>query len=286
MISHFLTFEPGKFQKEVNKFCNFVKTLKSSNLRLKFLKAFAMKRPYILLSAALLLFSLVSCSAYRNSATTPDDVYYSPGNPVAVTGNGDNSDYYNTPNENYVKMRVQDPDRWSYFDNYNYDYYGGMYSPYGYGSGIGLSLGYGTGFYDPMMYGGAMMYGGFGYYSPMSYYNSYYAWNSFYNPYYGSVVVVNGKNYNSPSYTRLSNFNPSAYQNNYYNTRPNSHFYNSNATRNYYNNNNFNRYNNNRPNNYSNPSPMRSSPSNFSSGGGLGGGGGAMRGGGFSRPGR
>ncbi len=122
MISHFLTFDPGKFQKEVNKFCNFVKTLKSSNLRLKFLKAFAMKRPYIFVSAALLLFSLVSCSASRNSATTPDDVYYSPAKsgcklPVTETNN---SDYYSTPNENYVKMRVQDPDKWSYFDNYNY----------------------------------------------------------------------------------------------------------------------------------------------------------------------
>ncbi len=34
---------------------------------------------------------------------------------------------------------------------------------------------------------------------PMSYYNSYYAWNSFYNPYYGGVVIVNGKNTTTPS---------------------------------------------------------------------------------------
>ena len=101
-------------------------------------------------------------------------------------------------------MRVQNPDKWSYFDDYNYDYYGRLF-PLWYSSGIGLSIGFGTGFYSPY-------YGGFGYYSPMSYYNSYYAWNSFYNPYYGGVVIVNGKNTTTPSYTRMSNFNPSAYQ--------------------------------------------------------------------------
>ena len=50
--------------------------------------------------------------------------------PAAITQNN-NSDYYSTPNENYVKMRVQNPDKWSYFDDYNYDYYGSGYSPYG-----------------------------------------------------------------------------------------------------------------------------------------------------------
>jgi hypothetical protein len=246
-----------------------------------------MKRPYIYLIAALILFSLNSCSVYRNSPT-PDDVYYSPGKPAdqAAASQGNNSDYYSTPNENYVKMRVQNPDRWSYFDDYNYDYYGNGYSPYG-GSGIGLSVGFSSGYYSPY-------YGGFGYYSPMSYYNSYYAWNNFYNPYYGGVVVINGKNSTTPSYTRMSNFNPSAYQGNYYNTRPGSHVSNTGSFRNAQNyntntNSNFNRSSNSRPsNNNSNySSPMRSSsPSNFSSGGSSGGGGGSSSGGGFSRPGR
>ena len=230
--------------------------------------------------------ALTGCSVYRNSPT-PDDVYYAPGAPVeetAASPRNNGTGYYSTPNDNYVKMRVQDPNRWSYFDDYNYDYYGG-YSPYGYSSSFGISMSFGTGYYSPW-------YGGFGYYSPMSYYNSYYAWNNFYNPYYHSVIVVNGKNYNTPSYTRMSNFNPSAYHGNYYNTRPvnTSHYtspYSSNVrnTPSYYNthsNSNFNRSTNNRPT-YSSPA-MHSSPSNFSSGGGGGGGGG--RSGGFSRPGR
>ena len=249
-----------------------------------------MKRPYTLIVAVILLFSLNSCSVYRNNPT-PDDVYYSPGAPAAghASSQNDNSDYYSTPNDNYVKMRVQNPDKWSYFDDYNYDYYGGGFAPYSpYSSGIGLSIGFGTGFYSPY-------YGGFGYYSPLSYYNSYYAWNNFYNPYYGGVVIINGKNNATPAYTRMSNFNPSAYQGNYYNSRPSAHFTNANTTRNSQNynntNNNFNRSTINRPsyNNNMNSSPMRSSPSNFSGGGG--GGGGASRsggggGGGGGRPGR
>jgi hypothetical protein len=241
-----------------------------------------MKRLYIPILIALIIISLNSCSTYKNSAT-PDDVYYSPGKQAAAA-KGDqtnNSEYYNTPNENYVQMRVQDPDKWSYFDDYNYDYYGNSYySPgysYGAGFGLGLSMGFGMGFgsiYNPW-------YGGFGYYSPMSFYNSYYAWNSFYNPYYGGVIIVSGKNMAAPSYTRMANFNPTAYSGRYYNSRPTTNFYNPNTTRSQ--NSNFTRpYNNSnstRPT-YS-PSYMRSSsPSNFS------GGGGAMRGGGFSRPGR
>ena len=245
-----------------------------------------MKRPYIFIIAALLLLTLNSCSVYRNSPT-PDDVYYSPATPAVSTASAqnNNSDYYSTPNDNYVKMRVQNPDKWSYFDDYNYDYYGGGYAPYSaYGPAVTMSVGFGTGYYSPY-------YGGFGYYSPMSYYNSYYAWNNFYNPYYGGVVVVNGKNNATPGYTRMSNFNPSAYHSNYYNARPTTNFVNANGSRNSNVNtnsiNNFNRSTNNRPAfNNSNYSPMRSSPSVNFGGGGSGGGGGASRGGGFSRPGR
>ncbi len=245
-----------------------------------------MKRLFIIISGVLLLASLDSCTVYKNSPT-PDDVYYNPGssNEASSQDNsstGDGADYYSTPNENYVKMRVQDPNRWSYFDDYNCDYYGGS-SGYGYGSPYGSSFGMGIGF----GIGYSSFFGGFGYYSPMSYLNSYYAWNNFYNPYYGHVIIVNGKNNSTPSYTRMSNFNPSAYQGRYYNARPASTRSNSlngyqNSTRNSQNSNlnsNFNRSQNTRPV-YSNPSFFRSAaPLNFSSGGGS-------RGGGFSRPGR
>jgi uncharacterized membrane protein YgcG len=278
-----LTVSPPILPNPVYIFCNFVKTLKSSNLRLNLLKAFAMKRLYPFVIAVILLISFSSCSVYRNSPT-PDDVYYSPAKPVssaAVTENN-NPDYYSTPNENYVRMRVQNPEKWSYFDDYNYDYYGSAYSPYSYAPGMSVSIGFGTGFYSPYYYGG------FGYYSPLSYYNSYYAWNNCYNPYYGGVVIVNGKNNTTPSYTRMSNFNPSAYQGKFYNSRPSTSLSNTGSSRsgqNYYNtnaNSNFNRSSNSRPVYYNNTNttPMRSSPSTFSSGGGSSGGGGGS----FSRP--
>jgi uncharacterized membrane protein YgcG len=275
-----LTVSSGILPNPVYIFCNFVKTLKSSNLRLNLLKAFAMKRLYTFVLAAALLVSFSSCSVYKNSST-PDDVYYSPGKPAtsAAVSQNNNPDYYSTPNDNYVRMRVQNPEKWSYFDDYNYDYYGSAYSPYCNSPAVSMSIGFGTGFYTPY-------YGGFGYYSPLSYYNSYYAWNNFYNPYYGGVVIVNGKNNATPSYTRMSNFNPSAYQGKYYNSRPTglSSIGSTRSSQNYYNtnpNSNFNRSSNSRPSYYNNTntSPMRSSPSIFSSGGGGSGGGGS-----FSRP--
>jgi hypothetical protein len=244
------------------------------------------------------LVPLTSCSVYRTSPT-PDDVYYSPGVPADETASasGNNSDdYYSAPNENYVRMRVQDPERWSYFDDYNSDYYGG-YSPLGYASpysyNVGLSLGFG---YSPWMMGG------FGYYSPFSYWNSYYAWNNYYNPYYGGITVVNGKNFNTPAYTRLSTFNPASYQSRSSSNRPNNsnRFYNGNVRTNNsspvrrspnYNANNTNNRNNNytRPT-YSRPQvnntqPVRSAPANYG-GGSSGGGGGSRGGGGGVRPGR
>ena len=234
-----------------------------------------MKHIYIFFFIALV--AITGCSVYKNSPT-PDDVYYSPGTPAQTAASSDNNNYYSSPNDNYVQMRVQDPDRWSYFDDYNYDYYGG-YSGLGYGSPYSMGLGLGFG-YGPWM-------GGFGYYSPFSYWNSYYSWNNFYNPYYGGIVYVNGKNFTAPAYTRLSTFNPAAYQGRYFTDRPSasSRYYNSNAPGNNAAQNLRRSYNNPSYNNFNRPTfnsqPVRTAPSGFG-----GGGGGGFRGGGGSRPGR
>lgn len=247
-----------------------------------------MRQLYTLALAALV--TLTSCSVYRSNPT-PDDVYYSPGTPAQETAvassSGQNGEYYSTPNDNYVRMRVEDPDRWSYFDEDTYDYYGG-YAGYGYSPySAGLSLGFGYG-YSPWMMGG------FGYYNPFSYWNSYYMWNSCYNPYYGGVVVVGGKT-PAPVYTRVSNFNPAGYQNRAYSGRPvgTQSFYSGNSTNNVSNIRRANNYNTNSNYNrpvYSRPEtnnsqPIRTAPTNF---GGGGGGGGSFRGGGGGgvRPGR
>ena len=276
-----------------------------------------MKQFYIFLFTALTLIGLGSCSTYKSS-TAPDNVYGTGSDGGGVSNDGysnysqGNSDYYSTPNDNYVRMRVQDPNRWSTFDDGNYDYYGSGYSNGAYASPFYPGVGYGFNSY--MGYGGA--YGlaynpffgtglSFGY--GMGYYDSYYLWNSFYNPYYGSVVVVNGHNAGTTPVTRGASFNPASYRGRSVSTRPafsprsasgGQIFSPNTATRGgrYYNSNSSSRpnlNNDNRPayNSSSRPAqqtqsfsqPMRSAPSNFGSGGGGGGGG---RAGGMSRPGR
>jgi hypothetical protein len=268
-----------------------------------------MKRIHFLLAGLVVIFS--GCSTYRQTQT-PDDVYYSPGadrqEAAATPSNNNQGDYYSVPNDQYVRMRVQDPQKWSYFDDYNTDYYGG-YSPVGYNASMGY--GYGGMGYGGMGYGGFGIspWIGFGYWSPISYWNSYYSWNGFYNPYYGGVIVSNPKIQND-SYSRVSTFNPASYTNNTYNrgnTRPSSasytpYSYSQTIRSNYANPNNYNyrnnagrpSYNQNSGSNYSNqPTRTYSAPTRSSSsfGGGSSGGGGGSRGGGgggggVSRPGR
>jgi hypothetical protein len=244
-----------------------------------------MKR--ILLPIIFVAIAFSSCSVYKSNQT-PDDVYYSPGVSnldESTAPSNNNSEYLSTPNDQYVHMRVQNPDKWSYFDDYNSDYYG-AYSP------VGSSMYYNYG------YGYASPWVGFGYYGPMSFWNSYYSWNSFYNPYYGGIIIVNPKVSSSTAYTQMRTFNPSSYTNaGYYNrksvrtgTAASSSFSNysySQTIRSNYNtgNNASARPMYNRPSSNSAQPNRTYSPSSFggSSGGGSrsGGGGG---GGGISRP--
>jgi len=253
-----------------------------------------MKRIHYFLAGSIVLLS--SCSVYKQ-AQTPDDVYYSPGASMAPSMTQENtpntptqSDYYSIPNDQYVHLKAQDPERWSYFDNYNTDYYAG-YPAMGYGpySSVGFGFGYGV---SPWI--------GFGYWSPMSYWNSYYTWNSFYNPYYAPVIVVNPKNASYNYTVRTSTFNPASYTNNTYNrnnTRINNEIYvpsnYSQTIRSNYNNaniNTFRNYNNTGQSQRSSlfRSSTNSQPTRTFSGSSFGGtsGGGGGHVGGIGRPGR
>jgi hypothetical protein len=160
-----------------------------------------MKKFYLLVTAAGLMAS--GCSVYKNTQT-PDDVYYSPGASVSSSSsNASSGDYYNmAPSDQYVQMKVLDPQRWSYFDDYYTDSFSPMgYSPYGMGT-------YGFGFGAPWLT--------FCYWSPFSYWNSYYAWNSIYNPYFGSVVLISPKTPAYNQYATIRPFSPASYNNNNY----------------------------------------------------------------------
>src|ERR1700760_4724442 len=118
---------------------------------------------------------LSSCSSSKNAQNGPD--MYSSGKPSG-------SDYVAAaPNDQYVQMKTQDYERWSYFDDYNgYDAYYAP-SPY-YGAGMGYGFGapyYGFG-YSPFMGSGFGLGLGFG--DPYLMWNSYFIWNSWYNPYF------------------------------------------------------------------------------------------------------
>jgi len=249
-----------------------------------------MKRNHFLLASFII--SLTACSTYKQTQT-PDDVYYSPGTEEAGTVSNSNApnngEYYSTPNDQYIRLKAQDPNKWSYFDDYSTDYYGG-YSPMAYGAssfGYYGSLGFGM---SPWI--------GFSYWSPMTFWNSYYTWNGFFNPYYGGIIVTNPKISTGGSVTRLSTFNPSSYTNTALNrsNRPSTNAYNpydysQTIRRNYNNTNGFNA-NSQRPAYYNRPSSNnnnsttnqnrtytpRSSTSSF--GGSSGGGGGRSSGGG------
>jgi hypothetical protein len=154
-----------------------------------------MKRNHFLIVLGVV--ALASCSAAKNSQSNGG--YYSGGGTAS-----NNGEYYSTPNDQYVHMLVANPARWSYFDDYNYDYYG-AFGPSCFSS------------FGNFMYGYTPWTMGFGYWSPYSYWNSYYTWNTFYNPYYTAVVVYNPKSGGvspTPAYTKINSFAPSSYSNN------------------------------------------------------------------------
>jgi hypothetical protein len=177
-----------------------------------------MNKLYTLLALALVI-GTASCSSSRNAQNT-DDIYYSDGTKKAAatstsgSGSASQGDYYSTaPSDNYVRMKATDPDRWSYFDDYDaYDSY--YYSPmaasasFGYGYPV-YGLGFGSGF----GYGYGM---GFGY--GMGLWDPYFAWNSwynpyFYNPYYGGAVFVAAHGLPASAAYGMRPFNSLAYRN-------------------------------------------------------------------------
>lgn len=85
-----------------------------------------MKHTFILLAVSALLFS--ACSSAYKAAQTPDDVYYSPAK--EYTGSNDvtstNRDRYqeniNTQDDRFLRMKIQNRDRWQTIDDYGYWY--------------------------------------------------------------------------------------------------------------------------------------------------------------------
>lgn len=220
---------------------------------------------YLLFAVAL----LTSCSSTYKSSQTPDDVYYSPAKKIIVADQADQyQSYASSSDDDYLRMKVRDHERWSAIDDYDYwydsrYYSNNLYNPYtSYGS-VGLGL------------------GGYHYYNS---YNPYWynPWSSWYSPYYTVVYYKNPTVYYKP----LSRNNLAGYNNrNYNNTnmplqsgnRGNA-YNNSNANANRTHNTNYQNQNN-------DSRPVRTfNNSNTNSGGGGGGGSRVSGGGTRTRP--
>ena len=169
-----------------------------------------MKKLYTLTVLALAAtIALSSCSSSKNTQGSSPDMYSS--------GKTSGSDYVAAaPNDQYVQMKSQDYERWSYFDDYNAaDAY---YAPASYGMGYGVGYGIGAPYYG---FGYSPFFGpsfgmGLGFGDPYMLWNNYFMWNSwynpyFYNPYYGGGVVVVGKSPTSV-YSNLRPFNTLSYK--------------------------------------------------------------------------
>jgi len=142
--------------------------------------------------------ALASCStSYK--AQTPDDVYFSPAKPAAEYVKTETKeqpkadpykydDYYSSE-DRYLRWKVRDPQRWSTFDDYDYQWYN-YNNPYSYGYMPTLSFG--------------------------TYWNSYWTWNNSYNPYCHKVIVVNPKT-NTTAFNKIRTYTPGTYNNTTYN---------------------------------------------------------------------
>jgi hypothetical protein len=128
-----------------------------------------------------LIIVFTSCTTAYRSGQTPDDVYFSPARPheeyVSIEDKDDKSqqqEYYSYNDDRYIRMKVRNRDRWSYFDDYYRDPYAYTYQ------GCYCSCNY-----NPRLY-----------------------WDNYYSPYAPRIIVYNPK---SPIYTRPRTYNLHVY---------------------------------------------------------------------------
>ncbi len=188
------------------------------------------------------------CSSVYRSGQTPDDLYYAEGSSVTNNPyvNNQERDQYqeevSTQDDNYLRMKVANRNRWGSIDNFSYwndIRYNYCYAPVGFSNYNGsiyfdpMISWYSNRFYNNYYSGYGSLYGNFGglyggfYGGYGNYYGNQIGWH---NPIYTVINYSKPRN-NNNTYTAGSNL--SAYRNRTYNNS------NINTNSNNNNNNNF-----------------------------------------------
>ncbi len=165
-----------------------------------------MKHKLLLLAFSAALFT--GCSTYK-AGQTPDDVYYSPARELTAeretTKNTEKADrydeYVSSQDDRYLRMKIQNRNRWSVIDDYGYwndSRYDHCYCSYS-----NNDFGYGN-------------YGyGYNRYRFNPYRTNYFGYGGSYSPYYPIVYYRSPKVYTG----NTGKANLTTYQNNRYNNR-------------------------------------------------------------------
>lgn len=121
-------------------------------------------------TAFILAATITSCSVYQNTQM-PDDLYYTKGADADEYLAFNDAGGYSSE-DNYLRMKVRNRNRWSAFDEYDaFGNFGGYYGGWGGGMGLHPAFGFnsfaGMGWYNPWMWGSGFRFGlGMGWNSP------------------------------------------------------------------------------------------------------------------------
>ena len=186
-----------------------------------------MKRKLLLTAFTAVL--LTSCSTYK-AGQTPDDVYYSPAKEYVVKEEKEvrrdrYDEYIASEDDRYLRMKIQNRDRWSGIDDYTYwndSRYFDCNSVYVYNNfSYNNRYGYNNNYFNN--YGSALRYNNC---IPQTYRTNYFGHAGYYSPgypvvYYKSPKVYSGSTgkinlgaYRNPTYNNTNYGSKGANQNN------------------------------------------------------------------------
>jgi hypothetical protein len=174
-----------------------------------------------ILYSAMLVLLFSACTTAFKTGQTPDDVYYSPA-PEVIEYSGSRNSYAN-PDDQYLRMKVRNQQRWSMIDDFTY-----WNSPYNY-----YGVNYNNWFLNPSLI------------QPFGINNFYNTWGfvhgNFYVPYHPGFIIKNPvksvatnrprlSGYNNYIFNNKNDRNPKSYSSKTYNNNNSNRTFNNNSS--------------------------------------------------------